>query len=530
MNNLSENKFDKVLSQLSNLNKQELVILTSNELELHSSHKEIEEIFQSLNTDILFSASADFPYEGSGFNLFYWKYYPRESGVYHYLNAQQVIGTSEKLVVYLEELSHFYGVDSLENGLKGKQLEVDVFQRHYIESIFGQLETSIKVKIDSEQLLFGLTSGRESVVKWPFFNSRQGFIFSQMERQALPGMSVKLRPWDLKTKDKKYYNYETKQYPAITLKEVPIDSIGLSEMFISLKSYFKSVVAILKIGFYNGGHRKSHEIFRFRKNQNKEIKENIEKIIDHLKSGTAFSFSHFNDGEITFIKKYLAQDHKEVWFGSYFGRIQDKYNKALGELLVSAFEKKAKHYYIGTPCPRCHPKLSEYAKEIRPVDDYTIPAMTFHHNLSRYPEILGQIKKKKVYFVVNPKQDLTFFKKMGFEFSDEQVIRVPFRNSHEEYEKLKKLAFDEGAVVLMMCGMLAKILCAYWFENFPKTTFIAFGSSFDDYIQSSINFNLYPEAFPFSKSIIGSRSYLFGYKKQCPHCFDFSTPFSPVEP
>ena len=114
--------------------------------------------------------------------------------------------------------------------------------------------------------------------------------------------------------------------------------------------------------------------------------------------------------------------------------------------------------------------------------------------------------------------------KMGFDFSDEQIIRVPFRNAHEQYNNLKEHTFEEGAVVLLMSGMLAKILCAYWFEHYPKTTFIAFGSSFDDYIQSKINFNLYPKKFPFSKTLIGSRSYLFGHKKHCPGCYDMSLP------
>lgn len=517
------NSAKKLLADLEKVDSENLVLFTKDDVQVQFEEQEIESIFDSFDTDIVFAASADFPFNVEGINLYYWKYYPRERGSYHFVYSEMLMGRSGKLQMFLKALLNEYGEEIVSDTLSGTSSEVDAFHRYYIDVNFGFIKSDLRLSLDREQKLFGVSEGRRSVAKWPLFTLRHGLIFYKYEREKIRNPAIGSTLWDFTYKDRKIVNTRISSTPAIVSR--PEYKKGdFSHVGTSLIAYLHSLVTILKMLVYNGGKRKDHEIFRFRHNQNPEINSTIEKLIGNLESGQAFSFTHFNDGEMTFIKKYEVQDHKEVWFGSYFGRIQDKYNKQLGELLEAAFLKRQDHYYIGIPCEISHPKLSQYAKELRPIDEFTVPAMTFHHNLSKYPRILGAIRKRKMYFVVNVNQDLTFFKKMGFKFDDEQIIRVPFRNAHEQYNTLKEHTFEDGAVVLLMSGMLAKILCAHWFEHNSKTTFIAFGSSFDDYIQSKINFNLYPKNFPFSKTLIGSRSYLFGHKKNCPGCYDMSKP------
>ncbi len=518
-----ENNLDKLRNELSAIKPNGLTLVALEEFDTQFDDKMIFERFESFNADVVFSASADFPFDVSGINLFYWKYYPREQGSYHFVHSKMFVGMAKEIMIMINEIENTYGSSLLFNSLQASSVEVDVFHRFYIDSSFGLLKSAINAKLDREQKLFGTAQGRRSVIKWPMFTLRHGLIFYKYEKEKLGDDKIGTKLWDFSSKDGKVYNHRIKSIPAI-ISQPPLIKGGFGGITQSFVAYLHSLITIIKMLIYNGGKRKDHEIFRFRHNQNPEIKENIEKLIGFLESGQAFSFTHFNDGEMTFIKKYQDQDHKEVWFGSYFGRIQEKYNKQLGELLKAAFLKRQDYYYIGIPCSVSHPKLSVYAKELRPVDEFTIPAMTFHHNLSKYPRILGAIKNRRVYFVVNVNQDLTFFEKIGFEFNEDQIIRVPFRNAHEEYDSLKDRTFEDGSVVLLMSGMLAKILCAYWFEHNANTTFIAFGSSFDDYIQSKINFNLYPKNFPFSKTLIGSRSYLFGHKNHCDGCYDMSQP------
>lgn len=513
----------KLEADLRSLGPDELAIISNEEVTIQFGDEEVRNIFSDFNCDIVFAASANFPFDVKGINLYYWKYYPREQGSYHFVHSGMMMGKASVLLQAVEDIKKIYGEDILEKTLLGTNDEVDGFHRFFIDVTFGLEKNGLNLKLDREQKLFGVSDGRRSVVKWPMFTLRHGLIFYKYEKAILGDNLIGKKEWDFIKKQGKVYNKRIDSYPAVIGKPT-LKKGSFLDTLSSFGAYFHSLVTIIKMLVYNGGKRKDHEIFRFRHNQNSEIHDNIEKLIGYLESGQAFSFTHFNDGEMTFIKKFEKQDHKEVWFGSYFGRIQDKYNKQLGELLKAAFLKRQDYYFIGIPCSTCHPKLNEYAKELRPIDEFTIPAMTFHHNLSKYPRILGAIRKKKVYFIVNINQDLTFFKKMGFEFEDDQIIRVPFRNAHEQYATLKDRKFEDGSVVLLMSGMLAKILCAYWFEHNAKTTFIAFGSSFDDYIQSKINFNLYPKDFPFSKTLIGSRSYLFGYKSHCDECYDMSKP------
>ncbi|MEM0939854.1 MAG: hypothetical protein AAF600_13850 [Bacteroidota bacterium] len=517
------NFLHSIYDQLKSVASDELVFISKDDYIIQFNEEKIKALFSELNSDVVFAASADFPFDVEGINLYYWKYYPREKDTYHYVYSNMLMGTKEGLQSMFKCMTAAYGKELVEDSLKGKVGEIDTFHRFYLDLSLGLEKADIKILLDRKQKLFSVSEGRRSVVKWPVFTLRHGFIFHKYEKEKLGSPNIGTKEWDLVNQNGTFYNKRINVTPAI-LSRPAVQSGGFKGIFTSFLSYVHSLVTIIKMLIYNGGKRKDHEIFRFRHNQNPEIKQNIEKLIDHLETGKAFSFTHFNDGEMTFIKKFEEQDHKEVWFGSYFGRIQEKYNKQLGELLKAAFLKSQDHYYIGIPCEVSHPKLSEYAKALRPVDEFTIPAMTFHHNLSKYPRILSAMRRKKVYFVINVNQDLTFFKRMGFEFKDDQIIRVPFRNAHERYHELKEKKFENGAMVLLMSGMLAKILCAYWFECNPQTTFIAFGSSFDDYIQSKINFNLYPQKFPFSKTLIGSRSYLFGHKGKCVGCYDMSEP------
>ncbi|MEM6644095.1 MAG: hypothetical protein AAF616_14030 [Bacteroidota bacterium] len=521
-----ESGLPQLKEDINRLPVDELVVLSSDPLQSQMNESDFQKLFITLECNVLLGASAFFPFNVSGVNLFYWKYYPRERGTYHYVKSGYLAATAADLIQYFEELETAYSTEKVKHALfhsEVKSSEVDVFHRYYLDVAFGLEKSALVQQLDREQKVFGITEGRCSVARWPIFSLRHGLIFYNHEKRRLGDKQIHKHPWDLSKKGGRVYNCRMNSVPAFVN---PQDGrkAQLADFLVSTTAYVHSIWSIFKIWIFNTGKRKDHEIFRFRHNQTPEIKENIERLIGYLEAGQAFSFTHFNDGEMTFIQKYQAQDHKEVWFGSYFGRIQDKYNKQLGELLKAAFLKRQDYYFIGIPCQISHPKLSEYAKQLRPVDQFTIPAMTFHHNLSKYPRILGAIRSRKVYFVVNINQDVTFFSKMGLQFTEENIIRVPFRNAHEEYDTLKEHTFEAGAVVLLMSGMLAKILCAYWFEHHPNTTFIAFGSSFDDYIQSKINFNLYPADFPFSKTLIGSRSYLFGHKKHCDGCYDMTKP------
>ena len=364
-------------------------------------------------------------------------------------------------------------IDDLEHNYPKPQSLGDSFHRLYVDSASGFYKTHYRLMVDHQRSLL-------------------------KTQNHLPWTSLFLN---------KIHTYLFLEY----------DRMGRSN---SLISYFKSFWKTMQILAHNKGESRFYKLFRYAPNQGLDVKKSINKLIGLLEKNVPFCFSHFNDGELTFISKYENSDHKEVWFG----RRQNQYTEKLGKLLVDASLLRKENYFVGIPCQKCHPRLRNKATALRTPDEHTIAAMTLHHNIDRYPQILGMLKKKKLYYITNPYQDLTFFSALGLKVKDDNRINVPFKNSHKEYDKLKDHHFEEGAVILMMCGMLGKVLTPIWFENNPTCTFLTFGSSFDDMIQQNINFKLVPKESPFARHLVGTRSFLFGAKKSCSDCFDLKNP------
>lgn len=519
--------FKKLCSYLENLDAEEILLVTNHaNLQIHASEEEILKLFENFNVSILFGASAHFDFESEALRYYYWKFYPRMETLYDFIDSRYFIGKVKDLKSMAEDILRNYELD-------GSTI-LDLLHRIYVDSQSMLIKANYTIALDHKHLLFGSTAGRMAVHKWPLFSKSHSFLFFEQEKKLLTKrglLDYQNTARDYKKTSSRPSNKKTGSSPAIFIGSANrVLGWSIRASLFSMTAYIRSIVSLLKITFFNKGNPSQERIFRYAKNQGKELSHSIAQVMNLLRNNVPFSFSHFNDGEITFIKKYLEKDHKEVWFGGrLFGRFQDQYNEKLGKLLVDSFEMQQQNYFVGTPCKSCHPSLHNFSEKARKADQFTVPAMTFHHNLSYYPEMLGLIKEKKAYFVVNPHQDLSFFKAIGFQIDPSQHIKVPFKNAHNVYENLKELKFEEGSVVLLMCGMLAKILCAHWFKNQPNVTYIAFGSSFDDFIQENINFNLYPNKYPFSRHIIGSRGYLFGSKPRCEVCFDLGNSTSQTQ-
>lgn len=497
-----------------------LMVVNDSNIRIQVSAQEIFQQWEKLDSQIIFCASAHFDYQSEALSYYYWKFYPRQNTLYDFLDSNFFMGQVNNLLEMVNDIMENYDWND-------DYAIHDLFHRVYVDTQSGLVKSKYKIALDHSHNIIGSTSGRVAVFRWPLFSKIHSFLFFNEEKKLLKSdqSSTQNKSRDYRVEKSRPFNKKTNSFPAIFIGKVKEKSSwSLSAWWFSILAYTQSLRKLFVIQFFNKGNSSHEKIFRYTKNKGQELNKSITRILELLREKQPFSFSHFNDGEITFIKKYLEKDHKEVWFGGkLFGRFQDQYNQKLGEILVNSFEMQQLNYFVGTPCKSCHPKLHDFAKKARKSNPFTIPAMTFHHNLSHYPEILGLTKKRKTYFVVNPYQDLSFFRDIGFNIEKDQHIIVPFKNAHNEFGKLKELKFEEGSVVLLMCGMLAKILCAHWFKNQPSVTFIAFGSSFDDFIQKNINFKVFPKKHPFSRHIIGSRSYLFGSKPKCKICFDLGS-------
>ena len=130
---------------------------------------------------------------------------------------------------------------------------------------------------------------------------------------------------------------------------------------------------LLNIIRLNRGEYRQEKIFRYAKNIAGEIDVYTNRLLGLLEEQKAFSFAHYNDGEMTFIKNHLnGMEHNE-----WFGRKQQQYNPELGQRLYEAITIKKENYFIGVPCSTCHPNLRAEAEKIIGENEFKIPAMVF---------------------------------------------------------------------------------------------------------------------------------------------------------
>ena len=490
--------------------------------------------FEVLDCDILFSASAAFHYDDDVLRYYFWKYYPREKTIYHYLDSNACLGKASKIkelitCIQLEYPVHFSWHDLL--------------TRYYVDYLLKAVQTDLRLKLDRNQDLFGNVDGRRSAYKWPLLSWMHADLFNRMETEALEKKDASVlqdRLWDVKFSKRRSFSYNDRQKstPSIWIATVNADALkridlrlqnqpkggkSLSIWFTSFRTYVQSIFSFLAAWLINRGETRPFRIFRYSANANPEWDRVIQKFLGHLERKEGFTFAHFNDGEMTFIKKYLNENHAETWFG----RRQQKYNKALGQRLTDALKLEKDHYHVGIPCSTSHPKLRALADSIVKGHSGVVPAMTLHHNIRFFPNIINHMKDRECFFVKNEHQKLDVFEKLGVEIKEENLIIVPFKNSYLMYDELKDRKFPDGAIVILICGMLAKIIIPAWFENNPNGTFLALGSSMDDFIQrTNTKFTLYPaKGLPLTCNIQPTKFFAFGWKKECPECWTMEEEF-----
>ena len=489
----------------------------------------IEE-FEVFDLDVLFPSSAHFQFDDEVLRYYFWKYYPRINTTYEYLDSGSIIGKTTSIKNWIEEIVREYATDFSFH---------DLCTRHLVDSRLGVIDSSLKIGLDYHQDLFGPLDGRCTAFKYPTFNWIHEELYDRYEKKFLlerDALHIQDKPWDTAHSKRRSFSFNDKYKSTPSIWIANGGALRLERIRGQLTDnpfkgkfkympgiflvYLKSLWVYLMALLINRGTKEKSRIFRYARNKHPEWHDNMMRFMDHLKKKEGFTFAHFNDGEMTFVKKYLEENHSETWFG----RRQQKYNRDLGERLTNALKLKRENYYVGIPCSTSHPRLRKLADEIVENDSGVVPAMMLHHNLRYYPNIIGELKNREVFFVMNEHQKLDVLDKLGVEIKEENKMIVPFVNSYLLYDELKDRKFPEGSVVILICGMLAKIIIPEWFRNNPDVTFLALGSSLDDFIQrTNTKFQLYPKTgLPLTCNIQPTKFFTFGWKNPCPECWDMA--------
>ena len=522
---LSEkHKIKKLLDYLNEnrLNEQAVLLVLDGANAVIKGNKEvIVQKFESLKKDIVFAADKNFNYPDGPLQYYYWKFYPRWYKHYNYLNSGAFIGKVSMIKEMLRDIHLAYHFDKNEVNPNDPY-----FSRYFVDVSLDVFMPDYKIDVDGNQELLAGAGGSVGAVKWPYVNWVTDHFLHLHEQKVADSergfRQSKIR--GLRLSEKGITNTRTKTNPAVlTIPEnqfadvIKPKSAGFGGFLVSLWAYLRANAKMKLVFVVNRFSIDPHQTFRFEKHKNPDYESVMQKFLGFLERGEAFTFAHFNDGELNFIRKFLKGDHKKTWNG----RIQDQYDVPLAERLLDSIKYQQSNYFIGVSCSTCGSGRRHIADEL--MGDYPgkIGAMVFHHNLRYLPKIISNMVNKEMFFVMNDYQKLDFLENLGVTVKEENKIKIPFVNSHKEYDNLKDRQFPEGSFVILMCGMLAKILIRNWYELNPTVTFIALGSTMDDFIQlSNTNYRPYPKQLPLTRNIHLIKSFLFGNKKHCEECYN----------
>lgn len=500
------------------------IILVVNGVGTHLKGKpeEIVETFTKQNQDVLFAADANFNYPEGPLQYYHWKFYPRNQR-YNYLDSDAFIGEVGIVRDLLRDISVSY---HLTNG-NGSDKEDLYFTRFYLDVFLEIYSPDYSFGVDGNQEVLAATRGSIGAVKGTYFNWVVDHFVALAEAEKAKQEGYKrnrVRGLKYDAKSDTFTNTRTGTHPKVVTvpreysAEVDFRGYaGFGNVIKSRLAHQRAFLRFLLVFIVNRFSIDPHQTFRFEKHKNPDYERTMRMFLGYLESGEAFTFAHFNDGELNFIKKFLAEDHKKTWNG----RIQDQYDIPLAERLLDSIKYQQDNYFIGVSCSTCGAPRRKVADELMGEYRGKVGAMVFHHNLFYLPKIISQMVNREMFFVMNDYQELGILENLGVSVKEENKIKIPFVNSHKEYDNLKDRKFPEGAFVILMCGMLAKILIRNWYELNPKTTFIALGSTMDDFIQlSNTNYRPYPRKLPLTRNVHLIKSFLFGKKKRCVECYN----------
>ncbi len=505
-------EIDDLLEKLNSLKTEKSVLIISNpnSVTLADGFEERLISVQELSRGVLFPASLLMDFTDPILHYFYWKHYPRPHSHYNFLDARTFFGSAKELTLLLKEVELRYGYSKIFSSLD------EMLSRYYADSINEVFSPEVEIKLDHDQQLIASTF-RSSVKK-----SKKNWLYQTLFRlNELNSLKSSEMPHMLNIQQAQdgFTHNLTWSSPAVVCTNVGTANSESEKGFKKVKSvWFETLKQLAYVAKVNRGVLSKERIFRNAPNKSIEIDQATKRIVERLAKRLPVSFAHYNDGELTFIRDFLAGNHHNEWFG----RKQQQYDPLLAERLYGAMKFQKEGYFVGVPCSIDHPKLRLEADAIVGDYDHKVQAMSLHHNLFYMPHLIESLKGRQVYFFVNEFQDLSLFEKLGVEVNPERITKVPFRNSYLEYDNYKDQIFAKDSVVVLMCGMLAKILTKVWFENQSHISTLALGASLDDHIQiENIGFELYPERYPVTRNTKKYRSFLFGPKPLCKECFDY---------
>lgn len=159
-----------------------LLIVDAFDVIINANPEEIISIFNELETDILFSAEANFYFRNSKLKNYYQKNYPQSDTIYRYLNSGTFIGYRDSIGTFLSEIIEANNLDPNDT-LSFVPVRSDqyLYGKHFVDVSIAR-NTGYKITLDYHHKLFEVTGGRMRATKLPFVSKLHAFNSYKLER------------------------------------------------------------------------------------------------------------------------------------------------------------------------------------------------------------------------------------------------------------------------------------------------------------------------------------------------------------
>lgn len=207
--------------------------------------------------------------------------------------------------------------------------------------------------------------------------------------------------------------------------------------------------------------------------------DKVDNLYNNLINNIPFSFIKLNDGEISAIINNNAS----------LSRGDEKSSPEMSNKLKECLTYNDKNYYIGLPCSTCY---NNYYKEaishVNDTSNVLNANILINTNIDKTIDILMQTMKNKRIIIVTNDVNLSNLNNL------EKLNIVPYKTIvvsktnafSNDYDKIKDeyKTFENGDVVICLCGPLGRILCYEWFKNNNTLTCLELGSMFDPLLRN----------------------------------------------
>ena len=204
--------------------------------------------------------------------------------------------------------------------------------------------------------------------------------------------------------------------------------------------------------------------------------DRAEELYNLLRKKSPFCFIKMNDGEISAIYDTTA----------VISRGADHSSPEMSAKLRACLVIDYDNYYVGVPCSVCRVGDYQRCMDLLGVSTNVMNTnVLINSNVWRTLDVFREtMPDRRVVIITNEKniQNIKALEKFGI--VPYETVVVSERNAFDmDYERVSRMEFDNGTVIMCMCGPLGRILCSEWFSCNQTLTCLELGSLFDPFLR-----------------------------------------------